>query len=73
MQRSAVILRDCVSEGCSILFQLAHVRCPSIPVYAIADEARLDEVVVIDWVNFCQVTVQVFTFKIEVMRNVEQI
>ena len=42
-------------------------------MYTIADKARLDEVVVIERVDLRQIAVQVFTFKIEVVRDVEQI
>jgi len=40
---------------------------------AIADKARLYEVVVIERVHLGQVAVQVFTFKIKVVRDVDQI
>jgi len=40
-------------------------------MYTIADKARLDEVVVIERVDLRQIAVQVFTFKIEVVRDVE--
>jgi len=39
----------------------------------LAHKARLDEVVVVERVHLRQIAVQVLTFKIEIVRDVEQI